>query len=507
MKIRNINIQKILIFIALNFIALNFIMISDDYIFANLKFNGIFEFVFNNNGTETYAIKNGRYLGNLLGILISMTYKFDNLKYIRGIFMGSGIFILILLCSKLSMLEKEKSFIISTLLILLAPIGIYRQVYSWTSAYMNYLVSTILFLLILYIFNKCINKNKKVNRRYIYLIVLLGVSCQLFMENITIYICLFSLILLIFSNVKYKNLNKMSLAFFISTLLGAIMMFSCKGYRQINTVDSYRSMDIGNFSNLIRTIIFNAWSMTKYIVLDNFILITIILMLCFIISKKNNNKYNKIYRIFIIFTIIYIFAYAFIDNYIDLIQISRNIRLIKYLFDTMIVISIMVIIWTTIYKYIKDKNLKNKLYFYYISIIIVSMPLLIVNPIGTRCFFICYIFWVMICLDIIGYVLENKFISLKYINLISTILVIIILVNKYYIFNNINNEFNQMIIYTENQMLNKEKTILLPEFKFKEYIHSDIAPFMGFLYYYKTPKDIKFKTIDYDEWEKITLNE
>ena len=202
MKINKVNIQKILIFLGLNLISLKFILIADDYIFANLNLNNMWEFIFDNKGTETWSIKNGRYLGNTIGILLSMTYKLDYLKPIRGIFMGSGIFILILLCSKLSDLDIDKSFIISTLLILIAPVSIYREVYSWTSAYVNYLVPSVLFLAILLILDNCINKKTKINYQDIIFIGLLGISCQLFMENITIYIFSFSLILLIISYFK-----------------------------------------------------------------------------------------------------------------------------------------------------------------------------------------------------------------------------------------------------------------------------------------------------------------
>lgn len=110
-------------------------------------------------------------------------------------------------------------------------------------------------------------------------------------------------------------------------------------------------------------------------------------------------------------------------------------------------------------------------------------------------------------MKLMGYVLKYKDINIKKINIISTILVIVILINKYYIFNNINQQFDEIITYTEEQMINKDvDTILLPKFKYQKYIHSDIAIFMGFLYYHNVPNDIKFKTIDRDKWEQIANN-
>ena len=82
-----------------------------------------------------------------------------------------------------------------------------------------------------------------------------------------------------------------------------------------------------------------------------------------------------------------------------------------------------------------------------------------------------------------------------------------ILINKYYIFNNIKYQFDEIISYTEEQMTNKDiDTIQLPKFKYQKYISTDISYFIGFLYYHNISNDIKFETIDRDKWEEITNN-
>lgn len=434
-----------------------------------------------------------------------MTYKFGYIKYIRGIFMGSGIFILILLCSKLSGLDKEISFIISTLLILFAPVEIYRQVYSWTSAYVNYLIPTIIFLIILLILNKYKDKDYEIENKDVFFIFILGISCQLFMENITIYNFIFSLVLFILSRFKYKKTLKISRSLFLSNLIGMIIMFSCRGYRQVNT-DGYRNININSLYNIIHTVIDNGLGMTKFIMFDNAILVSIVLILCLFIIKKYNCK-NKIFIYCIPILIFYILfiKYTFGIKCIDIYQFSKIIRIIKYSLDCITTFNSMLILAYTIYKCIKDKDLKNKLWFYYISIIIVSMPMIIVYPIGTRCFFICYVFLVIICMKIMGYTFKYNIINIKMnkLNIIANILVIAIILNKYYIFNDINNEFQKIISYTEEQMINKKDSILLPRFTYENYTHGDISSFIGFLYYYNTPNDIKFKTIDRNEWENL----
>ena len=505
--LKKINLQKIVIFIMLNIIALNFILSTDDYIFANLNFYNMWEFIFNNKGTNTWDIKNGRYIGNTIGVLLSMTYKFEYLKYIRGIFMGSGIFMLILLCSELSNLDKNIKFIIPTALILLAPVEIYAQVYSWTAAYVNYLIPTIIFLVILLILRKYINENYKIQKKYIFLIFILELSCQLFIENVTIYLVIFSFSLCIFSCYKYKDLLNISISLFISSLIGMGIMFSCKGYRQINS-DGYRSININHSSEIIHAIVDKGLTMIDFIIFDNCFLISILLILCFLIRKHSisNNK-KKYYFILLIIPCLIFIRYMFRIKDMNLYNFPKWIRISKCVLVCIVTISIIWILISTICKYIEDKNLQKKLYFYYTSIIGVSVPLIIVNPISTRCFFMCYIFLTLICVDLINYVIKLKIIQSKRLNIIANILVILVLANKYYIFSNIYNQFEQIISYSNEKIVNKDTNlILIPKFKYQKYFYSDTSDFIGFLYYHNTPNDIKFKTIDRDKWEKIANN-
>lgn len=505
--LKKINSQKMLIFIMLNIIALNFILSTDDYIFANLNFYNMWEFIFNNKGTNTWDIKNGRYIGNTIGVLLSMTYKFEYLKYIRGIFMGSGIFILILLCSELSNLDKNIKFIITTALILLAPVEIYAQVYSWTAAYVNYLIPTIIFLIILLILRKYINENYKNQNKEIFLIFILGLSCQLFIENVTIYLVIFSFSLCVFSYYKYKDLLNISIPLFISNLIGMGIMFSCKGYRQINS-DGYRSININHSSEIMNTIVDKGLTMIDFIIFDNCFLISILLILCFLIRKHsiNNNKKNSYIILLIIPCLIFI-RYMFRIKGVDLYDFPKGIRITKYLSDCIVTFGIMWILTSTIWKFIEYENLRRELLFYYISIVGVVAPLIIVNPISTRCFFMCYIFLVLMCINLIAYVIKQNIIQFEKLNIIVNILVILILINKLYIFNNIHNQFEEIISYTNEEMLNKNMdTILIPKFKYQKYVYSDTSDFIGFLYYHNTPNDIKFKTIDRDKWEEIANN-
>lgn len=489
--------SKIIVFLGLIIISLNFVITGDDYFFLNTGLESLIDGVFINSN-------NGRYLGNFCGVFISNLSKFQILKYIRCIIMGTGLFLIILLCNKLSNLKIDQSFIISALIILIAPSSLYREVYSWTPGYMNYLMPVLLIFTILYILQKNLISNKDVKNKYIFFVIILGVCSQLFMEHITIYMTIMSLILLIISIKKNLNIKKLVTPLFISNLIGAIIMFSAKGYRTINSGDQYRDVGINSIGSLIERVIFNLFEMCKDIVTDNTFLSITILLVCVYLIKKQQDRLtktkkvaiNKIIYCFAFLSIIYIFTVCFIN----ILEFPRIIRLIKYGLDIVVTFIFCIILFYTIH--IVDFEDKYKLRFCYLSIILVSGPLIIVSPIGTRCFFICYAFLTIILMDMISYICKNKLVDLNYVKYISIGLLAIVLIQKMYIYYNIHSVYEERVNYIEQQMNEKKEVITIPSLPFSKYVQNDKLHFIGQYYYYEKTNDIEFKMISYKKWEQ-----
>lgn len=488
---------KISILLFLIIISLNFVITGDDYYFLNTGINSLIDKVFFNSN-------NGRYLGNLLGIFISNLSKFSNLQYIRCLIMGTGLFLIILLCNKLSNLKIEQSFIVSALIILIAPSSLYREVYSWTPGYMNYLMPVLFIFTILYILQKYIKSYREVKNIDIFLVIILGLCCQLFMEHITIYMVIMSSILLIISIKKNLNIKKLVTPLFISNLIGAIIMFSAKGYRTINSGDQYRDVGINSMGSFIERVIFNLFEMCKDIVTDNtFLSITILLVCVFLIKRQQSSLIktkraviNKIIYCFVFLSIIYIFTVCFIN----ILEFPRTIRLIKYGLDIVVTFIFCIILFYTIH--IVDFEDKYKLRFCYLSIILVSGPLIIVSPIGTRCFFICYAFLTIILMDMISYICKNKLLDLNYVKYISIGLLAIVLMQKMYIYYNIHSVYEERVNYIEQQMKKEKEVITIPSLPFSKYVQNDMSHFIGQYYYYENTNDIEFKMISYKKWEQ-----
>lgn len=383
--------------------------------------------------------------------------------------------------------------------------GVYREVYSWTAGYMNYLLPIVPLLLCLLILMKLVYPNNKINITKFFILTILGFIAQLFMEHITIYMVILAMTFFILCYFKYRKNIKIAIGFFTSTIIGALIMFSNSGYRSVaNSTDQYRSIAKG-FKEIILKIISNVYEMARYIVIDNLILTIIIMILCIILISKNikNYKFQKtICKINIISSLITI-IYISIINLIETLDYSISFGSIEVYLSILIALIFFINLIVTILISINNKKCKINILFYTLSIILLSFPLTIVSPIGVRCFFICYVFLVIIALDIIQYLKENNIFKFNKSSLkkIFIITICLILANKIYIMTSIKHVYDERIKYINEKMIDNEYEIIIPELPFNSYIQNDSSEFLSQYYYYEKIGDIEFILKNYKEWK------
>lgn len=130
---------------------------------------------------------NGRYLGNLLGLILGKL-AFSPLWPLRVLILGGGMLGLTLLLSRFFQggpAGGRESFALALFLVVWAPWGIWQQVYSWSAAWANYLAPTLLLLPLLLLL-----RQGRPDRWP--LVLLLSLSIGLFTEHNTAYLVLLS---------------------------------------------------------------------------------------------------------------------------------------------------------------------------------------------------------------------------------------------------------------------------------------------------------------------------
>ena len=163
------------------------------------------------------------------------------------------------------------------------------------------------------------------------------------------------------------------------------------------------------------------------------------------------------------------------------------------------------IIATTIIT-ITDKNRRFRMLFEIASILIITAPLFIVTPIGPRNFFVNYILFVMIAIEMFDYLtIDTKF-NINYLLIPVTVILIIFYMFIYgYVFKieTIRNK------YIEENKLN-EKVLYLPNLPFIKYMQCpnpvNETFEKRFKLFYNIESDTKLVFMEYGEWKESVNN-
>lgn len=188
-----------------------------------------------------FADYNGRYVGNLLVLLLTRAPLLKALlmsAVMVGLAYGVGRFVD----------ERNRSlFWLSLLMIGLMPISVRAQGLVWTSGFTNYAVPALGVVVYANCFKEVFSESYRPNKKLIVPLFLLGVFDSLIMENITIYNVFAGLGLLAFTRLKHGIWDRAQIAFVLGSVLGAALMFTNGAYTKIAAEeDGYRSMASDN---------------------------------------------------------------------------------------------------------------------------------------------------------------------------------------------------------------------------------------------------------------------
>ncbi|WP_334329828.1 DUF6056 family protein [Companilactobacillus sp. HBUAS59699] len=251
------------------------------------------------SGTFTYY--DGRYLGDLL-IISMMKFKFIA-------FLAYGIFptLIVFLIQKIReeiYPVKNLGLVsagISTILLLLAPKLIFKQIWGWHSGFANYVPSVIFPLFFLHLILKNIDK-KDVHyyRTSTLLIFFAALFAQFFAEHITLLNCFnVVLVLLIFKNRFSKPFKKILYVIMAGNFLGALLMFINGAYLKIIAgKDAYRHVKMDGQDTLFNY--FQNYYSSKVILTILAILIVVAIAILIISIYRLNNYKQKITNIALI---------------------------------------------------------------------------------------------------------------------------------------------------------------------------------------------------------------
>lgn len=346
---------------------------------------------------------NGRYAGNILVLLLTRN------KLLNVLFMSTTFFVCCTCCDKYVTDKKESNItytLLAVILFLVMPRDIFAQSVVWTSGFANYVPSVIISAIYVIMFKKIFyDELRPFSNKMTVAIFFMALVGALFIEHITIFNVFLGTFAVIYCRVKYKKHYVFNYSFLIGSVIGSIIMFSNSAYHNvIQGADPYRSVS-SNIFGFLYTIFTHTYEIISNLILSNYVMCLIISVLTVVLvynSYKNNKHKNvvKISTVVNILCLISFFGY-FIYNRLPL-PVNLLTKFVMILIAIVYVISLTV----NILLCIKGRE-RIKILFPLFCILVMCAPLLIVNPIGPRCFFSSYLFLMIFTIALFDYVTKK----------------------------------------------------------------------------------------------------
>ena len=178
-----------------------------------------------------FAGYNGRYLGNLLAILITRSVAAKALIIAVGV-----VWLLYEMYKNVYFKEEEKAkenlfLLLSCIFLLLSiPVTLFQQSYGWLAAFVNFFPPVVLFL-VYYNWTEWIyGEYRKMPFWKTVLVIPIGFCVQLFSEHVTLFVLLYAVWVVVYTLIRHRKLQAMQVDFLGSSVLGAYLMFSNGAY-------------------------------------------------------------------------------------------------------------------------------------------------------------------------------------------------------------------------------------------------------------------------------------
>lgn len=342
---------------------------------------------------------NGRYLTNFLTYLSCHYIPFRDVYYILTM-SGFAILTAKLLHSGRSFQWLHWFFVV--LIFFFAPPYFYAHVFNWTSGFPNY-VFPLIFLFGYFIYCEPIYDKKlpKGGAAPAVLSLIAGFLGSLCVEHITIYNILFGIFIIIFSLAVLKKVRLANISFLLGAVIGTVLMFTANNYSQIMTGEDemgFRSFEF-EFSDImtkVYTEIIPCFA-CSYFYIHAAIAVSVIIL--YVFKFRNSEQKPKYAKLCLPLIILY-FVYSFLSfNGQELVITSAAYR--ERAFEAAFVFVYIISLLYMVYHILSGSD-RIKAILYLLSAVMTIAPFVVINPITRRCFFVCFIFWCLFALRLLG---------------------------------------------------------------------------------------------------------
>lgn len=450
---------------------------------------------------------NGRYMGNFFELFLTRVH------WTRFFIMALFATLLVVLANQ-TKLNLKNGLVLSFLLFISVPVNIFAQTYAWAAGFSNYITSIVFILIYLAIVQNIFETEKPKYKPWLtFAVIPLGITTPLYVEHITLYSLFLSFFVILFVFIRFKQVYALHIAYAVSVIIGAVIMFSNGAYSKIlSGTDNYRSIDdteadVGLFKK-----IFDVYTEQIYplLFLNNIILNIVISIFCIILIFKYKDIASRLHILMKNFLLLILVVYpAYKIFVVDIYKISffnKYTNEFEAFFSLLFYFTILL----TVLFFTDQNNIKYRVSLYLISIVLLAAPLVFVHPFGPRNFIAPYSFFVMIAIELSVYIAKNNYLNVIPIKKLVTFASIFITICYIYVFTSIGSVNRERLHHINQKIEAKEDSIIITRLPFEQYLWVSSPSTRGsrsihqntFKEFHGIPIETELKVIPHAEWEK-----
>lgn len=415
---QNSNTQKQYLLLLLVFLVYALITCGTQFMQADdFYWYHVYEF----EALSPYRMPNGRYVSNTLTFLI--------IRYplIRWLLFPTLLVGLLCLMGRLTSRDgatEVRGYWLALALLIQIPIQAYSNVFYYLSAYVIYVLPMICVFAYLHMcFLVHEHKSKPNMLLWSLLAFVIGVVGTLCLESATIYACSLGLFYVLWSLFAMKKRGlPMHIAYFVGAIAGTLLMLSNPNYGTIANRDQlgarYYEFSLTDiFAKLYQDVI------PKFAKPMPLVHILIAVSLYALYLKADRSQWNKSRCRYAAASAVCVVIYAayslFAQTVLNFQETTWAMRV--YAVQTALAFLYCVAILYLVYLLFPREKL-FRIALYLCSATLNSMVFCVVGPISARCFFATYLFWILLCIEIVLFAdAERRVLNLQFVKTISCV--------------------------------------------------------------------------------------
>lgn len=489
----------VLTYLFLLLLSQGFVISSDDWFFTSRTMDESLGQALKNgwaNAWGHYRGTNGRLLGNGISKIMGCS------EFWRELVRCAIILVVLLQLVRTARIHNGLMYMVALMLTVALPADIYAQSYAWAAGFFNYVPPLIMILAYILTAGRVLTGEKDGWLRGL-LMVPLALSCQLFVENVTVGVCLLSAGVLLWHLVRARKLSWSLAGFFLGAALGCFTMFSAPGYANVNQ-EGYRQVS-ATFEELMKVIKTNFSAITMYLTERNWSIIAplTVLAVCLLVPVKAQGGKGA-FRLLALTSLMICPVWFYANRQVmKILSYSEWVTELAFWVDVLMNLLYLLAVLAAALLGLQDASRRCRAVLCIAAVPAVFGPLLVVTPIGARCMYIPHMLLVGILLIFAAELVERCPRDSRKLMTIPVALTMVCVLTVYLWIAVWNGYCERTRIgCIEKAMAAGQTSVVLPSFPYTDYVHYGNGGAIRYYYYYETPGDLEFQYQLHQDWYK-----